>query len=781
MDNNDQDLEDMYSSQENESNNQGSTGRRLAKTKKMAKKAAKYTKKGYNLAKKGAQKGIARVILMFLPYIATIVAVILGLIFLIGIITFFITGPGNLMNQITQMIDEMGSAIKKAYVSLTKGDDYAEVTKQNVKDVAEYIEDMGYDLVGFGFVGYKQNLVNTSQDGNTTKMEFSDGDKIEKVNSTENTNKRLKDVESNLLVEYIAAENRTYMLSTVSISSLYRWWKGVSIFPKFEEESESGEGKNDGAQNSEFGTGMIDIADTIDRIDMYENEKQIKGFTEKETQEYRDAIAKVAGDESGSGVTISTDVDRKEKTLVLTIKDTKNRTQTKCTYNLEGYTGRYGKPIVFLLALHLGTMAPGLAETVATNAAFDTKVRIRIHKTAEVARLTYSLNGKDLTLDETEKILKQRENQLWNYMSQVNAASQARGQGIVYTRESAKRQAELDIGVSYSEINDAKKYESGKTKVKYTPYISSVDNHWYKDVKFKDLDKATSDDAYIETYPTKTESKYNKFKVTTFKSGEIYQEKEPLRGQINKTTGKVEDKVNPEFEKLFSDKTWLKYAGTSILNNNLVNISVENQKETKITLGGDMKVAVTMLSDAAENKNNIDAKYVLRDLKEWLTKTKEIEFPDSRILSNKDEKDDDENKNSSNDSSDSNKDVAVDKTDNGRLLTLVNGKTVGVIYNGNDATVKTGELENGSTIKAPITGKVTKVDEGNVQIQITAPQKLSGKTMILSGMKMDSDIKEGMDIASGKQIGTTQAGTDITIKMQDENRASISTKEYIKY
>lgn len=781
MDNNDQDLEDMYSSQENESNNQGSTGRRLAKTKKMAKKAAKYTKKGYNLAKKGAQKGIARVILMFLPYIATIVAVILGLIFLIGIITFFITGPGNLMNQITQMIDEMGSAIKKAYVSLTKGDDYAEVTKQNVKDVAEYIEDMGYDLVGFGFVGYKQNLVNTSQDGNKTKMEFSDGDKIEKVNSTENTNKRLKDVESNLLVEYIAAENRTYMLSTVSISSLYRWWKGVSIFPKFEEESESGEGKNDGAQNSEFGTGMIDIADTIDRIDMYENEKQIKGFTEKETQEYRDAIAKVAGDESGSGVTISTDVDRKEKTLVLTIKDTKNRTQTKCTYNLEGYTGRYGKPIVFLLALHLGTMAPGLAETVATNAAFDTKVRIRIHKTAEVARLTYSLNGKDLTLDETEKILKQRENQLWNYMSQVNAASQARGQGIVYTRESAKRQAELDIGVSYSEINDAKKYESGKTKVKYTPYISSVDNHWYKDVKFKDLDKATSDDAYIETYPTKTESKYNKFKVTTFKSGEIYQEKEPLRGQINKTTGKVEDKVNPEFEKLFSDKTWLKYAGTSILNNNLVNISVENQKETKITLGGDMKVAVTMLSDAAENKNNIDAKYVLRDLKEWLTKTKEIEFPDSRILSDKDEKDDNENKNSSNDSSDSNKDVAVDKTDNGRLLTLVNGKTVGVIYNGNDATVKTGELENGSTIKAPITGKVTKVDEGNVQIQITAPQKLSGKTMILSGMKMDSDIKEGMDIASGKQIGTTKAGTDITIKMQDENRASISTKEYINY
>lgn len=781
MDNNDQDLEDMYSSQENESNNQGSTGRRLAKTKKMAKKAAKYTKKGYNLAKKGAQKGIARVILMFLPYIATIVAVILGLIFLIGIITFFITGPGNLMNQITQMIDEMGSAIKKAYVSLTKGDDYAEVTKQNVKDVAEYIEDMGYDLVGFGFVGYKQNLVNTSQDGNTTKMEFSDGDKIEKVNSTENTNKRLKDVESNLLVEYIAAENRTYMLSTVSISSLYRWWKGVSIFPKFEEKSESGEGKNDGAQNSEFGTGMIDIADTIDRIDMYENEKQIKGFTEKETQEYRDAIAKVAGDESGSGVTISTDVDRKEKTLVLTIKDTKNRTQTKCTYNLEGYTGRYGKPIVFLLALHLGTMAPGLAETVATNAAFDTKVRIRIHKTAEVARLTYSLNGKDLTLDETEKILKQRENQLWNYMSQVNAASQARGQGIVYTRESAKRQAESDIGVSYNEINDAKKYESGKTKVKYTPYISSVDNHWYKDVKFKDLDKATSDDAYIETYPTKTESKYNKFKVTTFKSGEIYQEKEPLRGQINKTTGKVEDKVNPEFEKLFSDKTWLKYAGTSILNNNLVNINVENQKETKITLGGDMKVAVTMLSDAAENKNNIDAKYVLRDLKEWLTKTKGIEFTDSRILSNKDEKDDDENKNSSNDSSDSNKDVAVDKTDNGRLLTLVNGKTVGVIYNGNDATVKTGELENGSTIKAPITGKVTKVDEGNVQIQITAPQKLSGKTMILSGMKMDSDIKEGMDIASGKQIGTTQAGTDITIKMQDENRASISTKEYIKY
>lgn len=784
MDNNNQDFEDMYSSQENESNKQSNIGRKAAKTKKMAKKATKYAKKGLTLAKNGAQKGIARAILMFLPYIAAIVAVILGIIFLIGVITFFITGPGNLMNQITQMIDEMGASIKKAYVSLTKGDDYAEITKQNVTDVAEYIEDMGYDLVGFGFVGYKQNLFTKVERENETIIRFSGDDVIKKVKISENRKQSIKEIQSNLLVEYIAAENRTYMLSTVSISSLYRWWKGVTILPKFTV-GNSGEdkdevGKKQNAENSEYGTGMIDIADTIDQIDTYEDVQQIKGFTEEETKLYKEAIAKLSGGSSNSGVGITPEVNRKDKTLILTINDVNNRIKTKCTYNLEGYAGRYGKPIVLFLALHLGTMAPGLAENVATSAAFDTKVRIRIHKTAEVVSLTYSYNGKDNTLDETEKILKKVENDVWNWMNQVNATARANGYSAPYTRDNAKREAESTVGITYNEINEAKKYEKEKTKVKYTPYISSVDYHWYKDVKFKDLDKATSDDAYIETYPTKTESKYNKFKVTTFKSGEIYQEKEPLRGQIDKNTGKVEDKVNPEFEKLFT-KTWLKYTGNSILDVKSEEMKVENREESEITLGGDMKAVVTMLSDAAENKNSIDAKYVLRDLKEWLTKTKEIEFTDTKVLTDKNEKDDDENKDSSNGTSDNNKDVTVSDTKNGRLSTLVDGKTVGVIYTGNDVIVKTGELENGSKIKSPITGKITKVDDENVQIQITAPKKLSGKTMILSGMKMDSDIKEGNDISTGKSIGTSQAGTNITIKMQDENRASISTKEYINY
>lgn len=48
------------------------------------------------------------------------------------------------------------------------------------------------------------------------------------------------------------------------------------------------------------------------------------------------------------------------------------------TYYLDGWTGRYGMPLEFLLSVHLTTMAPDLAVAMATS--FETDVQIYLHK-----------------------------------------------------------------------------------------------------------------------------------------------------------------------------------------------------------------------------------------------------------------------------------------------------------------------------------------------------------------------------------------------------------------
>ena len=49
------------------------------------------------------------------------------------------------------------------------------------------------------------------------------------------------------------------------------------------------------------------------------------------------------------------------------------------TYSLDGWTGRYGMPLEFLLSVHIATMAPDLSYQMATS--FDTEVEILLHAT----------------------------------------------------------------------------------------------------------------------------------------------------------------------------------------------------------------------------------------------------------------------------------------------------------------------------------------------------------------------------------------------------------------
>lgn len=719
MANNEDNFEEMYTS-DSETSHQS-----RRQKKESAKMAYNATKKVGSNALKIGTKLSKRAIIAALPYIAAIIGVILTIILLLTIIVYIFSGPDILRGQIVRLADEFFSAFANLLTEVVMGEDYAAITDQQVLDVANYIQNMGYDLIGYGFVDSTEvNMLEKNEQGEITK------------------------ISSSIISDYLAAENRTYMLSTISIRSLYNGAKGFIQ-------------GNDAASSC---IGMLNVSNDIDAV----TEIVIDG----EKIPY-DQVAN--GESNGSGGTPvelnrKVEVDRATKKMTITLIETKmvnnqrKTTETKCVYNLEGWVGRYGKPVEFLLALHLGTMAPKFADAIATRPEFDAKVNIRLFKSVEVVRLKY--NGMDL--DETKTYINQQIQIWWNYYQQYNAAAKK----TVYTYQDAVNKGQEVAGVTLKEVEEAKAYQEEHTKEKYTPYIVNVENHWYKDLTFKDLEKASEDDAYVKTNVAPKQSKYNKFDVYTYSSGEIYQVAEPKKSDVNE-----------KFDELFTNETWTKMNGTSSepLKSTESDLLDSSNKSKIDATSMDMQIVMTML-EKAEQKSD-DAKYIVRDLKEYL-ETKGFKFKDSKILSSDGKVIDtssgsssSSSGSSSSSSSSSSTSSTTDETYINKLDGLLGGKTASVLYSGNDAIIKTSEMSEGTKVQSIVAGTVEEISENAVQIKITSPSSLKGKTLIMSGVSMDTGIEKGAQVSKNTPIAQTVKNTDIKIKLQDESKNSISVKD----
>lgn len=708
MANKEDNFEDMYAADRQDENNDASSSyvHDMSRGIKRRGMSSLFGKMKGTLASKLGSTALKKALLAMLPYIATLIGVFLIIIMLICAIVYMFSGPDILRGQIGKMVDQLFSAIPTALI----GEDYSSITEQHVLDVANYIQNMGYDLVEYGFV-------------DDTEVQL-----LEKDPKTGEITK----VSSSLLNEYLASENRTYMLSSISVKSLY---KGAMAW-------------FNGKKNPSVSSGMINVSNNIDAV----TEIVIDG----QTIEY-DKVA--VGESNGSGylpveLNRTVEVDRGTRKLIIKIKAKRlvnnevKETETTCTYNLEGWVGRFGKPVEFLLALHLGTMAPRFAETIATDSDFDTKVNIRLFKSVEVVKLKYE----GMTLDEATKYVNERIKAWWEFFQQQNAMAKK----TLYTYQDAVNRGQEAAGVTLQEIADAKKYEQENTKEKYTPYIQSVTNHWYKDLIFKDEKNASDEDAYIKTTPVPKQSRYNKFDVFTYSSGEIYQVAEPKKSDINEA-----------FDRLFSNTEWLKVDGknpipaveSDLLHGNL---------RSKIDVEGlDMQIVMVML-DKAQQKSD-DAKYIVRDLKEYL-ETKGFKFKDSQILTpNGKIVDTSTGKTPSG--------VNPDNIHTNKINGLLGGKSANILYGDNTATVKTSEMPEGTKVQSIVGGKIQNISENAVQIEITSPSTLKGKTLIISGVNMDSGLSKGMTVQQNTPIATTVANKDIVIKMQDETKNLISVKD----
>ncbi len=108
-----------------------------------------------------------------------IVIVILVIIGVIGFIGFFTVMPGMILGK----LKSFGLKIAGKVMGVLTGDSQTvKVTQEDIKDVAQYVQNLGYDIQTFGFadVKYKKQK---NKDGEKTKQSTKEIEKIIPINN----------------------------------------------------------------------------------------------------------------------------------------------------------------------------------------------------------------------------------------------------------------------------------------------------------------------------------------------------------------------------------------------------------------------------------------------------------------------------------------------------------------------------------------------------------------------------------------------------------------------
>lgn len=282
--------------------------------KKTGEVAAKLSVK---LGKVSTQAGkAAQVAAKLSKIIATVGWILLLLIAIIGLLAFIITGLGLIMSGLKEIVSGFLNAVN----GFLNGKENI-VEESSIVDTLSYLKEMDYDLYGYGFSGLPNPLTEESDDeGNVTKkLTYSD---------SLWGNPEFEKAYRNILA-YLVSDNYTYILQHENRTLL----DIVTFAP---------------------GNGLIGI--------YFDNGLGIRG------NGYSDFWNK-------GSITIEGDSAKNRK---LKINARAFNAGPDMTYPLDGWTGRYGMPLEFLLSVHVATMAPDLSYKMATW--FDPEVEVLLYE-----------------------------------------------------------------------------------------------------------------------------------------------------------------------------------------------------------------------------------------------------------------------------------------------------------------------------------------------------------------------------------------------------------------
>ena len=321
----------------------------------QAKEAAK---KGQEKAKEATKKAlknkkVQKFILAHLPTLAMVVISIILVIAAVGIIASLIFMPGKVLGNILSF----GRSIWSKFTGFWTGDSItASVTNEDVKNIAQYIQNMGYDISGYGF-GDAVYTTDSETSGNTAQKTKT----ISQVKAIEG---------KNYLKAYIAANEETYTTASYSVYGMFKDLGDTigntveGIFKKNDSYNWNVGGIN------EYSTGLLNLNNS-DGNALYAKISP----TEKKMDIYSDAIQ---------------------------ILWFKVRWGKVFSFDLSNWTAQYGRPTELFLALHISTMMPDLPYELATSDKFNTKVNINF----ENVTLTYDVDLDSDGNDDTQSIIK---------------------------------------------------------------------------------------------------------------------------------------------------------------------------------------------------------------------------------------------------------------------------------------------------------------------------------------------------------------------------------------
>ena len=345
--------------------------------KKLAKKAAK----------KGASKGAATAAAGPVIFWATVVIVVI--IILVGIIMFFATMPGMVMEKLKELFKALGDAI----ASFFGADTTIQIEDDQIYETLDYLENMGYDLKGYGFLhGYFEK-----SDENTSKIEDQLSDDQKKAGYfvdknigvvRESGSNKIILAKSDYIFTYIASENYAYTLKNHNLVTKKNGSGGLLGFI-----TDIYEGAKAAISNAIHFLGLDTLTQSVFKMfgvyiktpyDAW-GEGFLAIYEEDGTEE-----GKLAADGTlFNWDSISVDVEKR----ILSIQRTEFLNgNNPMQYSLDGWTGRYSMPIDFLLSVHIATMMPDLAYDMATG--FNTVARIFLHEAEGEAIAAYkTTNG----------------------------------------------------------------------------------------------------------------------------------------------------------------------------------------------------------------------------------------------------------------------------------------------------------------------------------------------------------------------------------------------------
>lgn len=322
-----------------------------AKTSGKGKDGAKKAKDTAKRAKKffDGLKGI-QALAPLISALSTIGIALLIIFLIIGFIGFFTTLPGLAMEKFTEAC--------KNFWKWVIGAEKIEISETDLVDLANYIQELGYELVGNGFASESQ----ITRDENTGEITAVDTD-----------NEGSKGDMPNYLYAYVLQNERTYTLRGVKETGVNKLLSCIPIVGQLADEFE------DIIRNSRYISnksqyGMLHF-DELNK-DWWNNFDDFEPSIDRENMKLKI--------KTHSGF-LGWRVDQ-------------------VNWDLDGWTGRYGKPIELSLALHLSTMAPDFVYDFCMDDDLQTDIELGSQEVEYTADYTYYPNDNPQNPISREKI-----------------------------------------------------------------------------------------------------------------------------------------------------------------------------------------------------------------------------------------------------------------------------------------------------------------------------------------------------------------------------------------